>query len=320
MPSTNEPMLNTGAISQEEKPSDFNLAELASATPLPDEYHTPYAGIIYHQHKTPSCGAHAGTYVKNVQEGRNHSPAYLWKRIKQTDNLPPEAGTSMEYIFKSLKKYGVCSLDLLANTTEQSLTVYTDPSVITPAMDTDALKSRIGAYGYIWSPTIDQIKRAIYDFKIIIMRIEISADWWIPSWKEVLPLKHIYPGQGGHFVVGIGYGTDTIDGLNEWGVDWGDDGRFYFKGDYIGRITYIGTCFDYVEKAPIAITRVLHEGMIGTDVGLVQQALKDQGYFLHSVTKTFGPITKKAVTDFQQKHGLKVDGIVGPLTAKLLFS
>jgi len=111
----------------------------------------------------------------------------------------------MEGIFKALQKYGVCELSLMPNDTTVDLKTYTDPSVITKAIDDNASKSRIGAYAYDWKPTFESIKKAICDFKVVLARIEISADWWSPSWKakDILPLKTKFAGQGGHFVVHV---------------------------------------------------------------------------------------------------------------------
>lgn len=313
---------NLGAIKQERKESDFDLNQIGSATEIPESYNTPYTGTIYHQRKIPACGSHTGAYVKNIHEGKDHSPAYLWKRIKQLDGYPPEAGTSMEGIFKALQKYGVCELSLMPNDTTVSIAKYTDPSTITPEMDKNAATSRIGAYGYDWEPTFDKIKRYIYQFKVVLVRIEISADWWKPSWKgkDILPLKKNYDGQGGHFVVLTGYDKDKIYGINMWSKDWGNNGFLEFTEDYMSRITYTGTCFDIVEQAPTIFTRTLKVGMKGTDVGVLQQILKDKGYFpkTQKITSYFGGITFGAVLQFQKDNGLIEDGIVGKLTQKLL--
>jgi peptidoglycan hydrolase-like protein with peptidoglycan-binding domain len=51
----------------------------------------------------------------------------------------------------------------------------------------------------------------------------------------------------------------------------------------------------------------------GEDVGRVQEALKNQGFDVE-VDDTYGPKTEAAVKQFQEKHGLKADGIVGPAT------
>jgi chitosanase len=55
----------------------------------------------------------------------------------------------------------------------------------------------------------------------------------------------------------------------------------------------------------------------GDDVKVVQQALVDAGLAV-SADGTFGPTTAEAVKQFQQKQGLKADGIVGPATRAAL--
>lgn len=60
------------------------------------------------------------------------------------------------------------------------------------------------------------------------------------------------------------------------------------------------------------LTRVLNEGDRGADVKELQRRL---GIGADGV---FGPLTDKAVRAFQQKHGLVVDGKVGPKTAAKL--
>lgn len=307
-----------GVIDLEPKQSDFLIGSVSSAEPIPESYLTPYHGEIYHQRKIPACGSHAGAYVKNIHEGRTHSPAYLWKRIKETDGYPPEAGTSMEAIFKALNKVGVCSSTLLKNDTSLSLEEYTDSSVLTPEMDKDALQSRIGAYAFDWKPTFESIKRAIYEHKVVLVRVEISADFWTPSWKgsDILPLGMDYPGQGGHFMILTAYDEDYIYGVNEWGKDWGDNGTFYFGKDYMPRVTYTGVCFDLVEKAPTVFKRLLKYGMKGTDVGALQKILRDKGYFPkeQSITSHFLGKTEIAVCAFQKANGLVVDGLAGDKT------
>ena len=60
------------------------------------------------------------------------------------------------------------------------------------------------------------------------------------------------------------------------------------------------------------------KGSKGTNVKTLQQKLKDLGFLNGKVDGDFGPITQKAVKDFQKSKGLVVDGIVGPKTIEAL--
>ncbi len=52
-----------------------------------------------------------------------------------------------------------------------------------------------------------------------------------------------------------------------------------------------------------------------SQIQLVQQRLKNWGYYTGSVDGIYGSLTKSAVMKFQKNNGLQVDGIVGPETA-----
>jgi hypothetical protein len=62
-------------------------------------------------------------------------------------------------------------------------------------------------------------------------------------------------------------------------------------------------------------------GVTGLDVAQVrrlQGELARLGYFHHTVTGFYGPVTAAAVKQFQSSAGLKPDGIRGPLSAAAL--
>lgn len=50
----------------------------------------------------------------------------------------------------------------------------------------------------------------------------------------------------------------------------------------------------------------------------IQRALRQAGYYSGAIDGVFGPLTEKAVKNFQRDHGLKVDGITGPVTRRAL--
>lgn len=50
----------------------------------------------------------------------------------------------------------------------------------------------------------------------------------------------------------------------------------------------------------------------------IQTALKNAGYYDGEIDGKLGPLTKKAIRDFQAANKLKVDSKVGPMTWKIL--
>lgn len=67
-----------------------------------------------------------------------------------------------------------------------------------------------------------------------------------------------------------------------------------------------------------ASASVVAWGSRGSQVSLVQQKLKQYGYYDDAVDGVFGKETYNAVVWFQEKNGLKADGAVGPSTAAAL--
>ena len=60
---------------------------------------------------------------------------------------------------------------------------------------------------------------------------------------------------------------------------------------------------------------ILSMGSRGERVALIQQRLKEWGYYTSDVDGVFGRGTYNAVVRFQRKNGLSVDGQVGKKTA-----
>ena len=63
----------------------------------------------------------------------------------------------------------------------------------------------------------------------------------------------------------------------------------------------------------LTFTRPLAFGSSGTDVSVLQQYLKDQGYFHYpDITGYFGPYTWRALAAFQWDNKLEPVGYLGP--------
>ena len=69
-----------------------------------------------------------------------------------------------------------------------------------------------------------------------------------------------------------------------------------------------------------APTQALKPGATGSQVKLLQRALKALGFSPGKVDGDYGPSTVAAVKQFQAAHGLTQDGIVGPQTVSALRS
>jgi len=65
---------------------------------------------------------------------------------------------------------------------------------------------------------------------------------------------------------------------------------------------------------PTQASALVKQGDRGSEVTALQQRLKELGYFQANVTGFFGPLTKDAVTRFQQAMGLLPDGVAGNST------
>lgn len=66
--------------------------------------------------------------------------------------------------------------------------------------------------------------------------------------------------------------------------------------------------------------KTLSFGSRGKDVWQLQNALKKTGFFHQQATGFFGPVTKRAVIEFQKAKGLAADGVVGASTKKAIAS
>lgn len=77
-----------------------------------------------------------------------------------------------------------------------------------------------------------------------------------------------------------------------------------------------------VKEEPVATTKTLKKGSKGDAVKELQQMLLDRGYKLpkYGADGDYGNETVSAVKAFQKDWGLKVDGIAGPETQKMLAS
>ena len=303
---------NFGAIERTPNVSDYPLGAFTLSS-YPATFQTDISHVIVeNQQKIPACGAHAGSYLKDIQDVTRTSPEYLWKRIKQIDNYPPERGTDMLSILKTLQTRGVCGASLLPNNTSLDLATYTDPSTITMPMDADAQDHRIDTYAFQFNPTMDDIKRAIYTHGAVIALLKVDSNWWLPAWNALqMPLDPPTNVVSGHFIILYGYGQNLLYGLNEWSDQWGVKGTFTIDASYLPFITEIGTA---VDTSFGRFQRDMGQGAIGLDVYSLQKYLVSHGFGTYTPTGFYGSLTAASVKLFQRTYGIQQTGFVGPIT------
>ena len=164
---------------------------------------------IYNQAKTPSCGAHAGTWLSIfLQKINSCTPRFTWIDIKANGaDKNPDDGTDMRSIFQSLQKTGVDDFEPLGNDSSLPNAQYADASVVTQPMHDNAQTHLIDSYQFHDATTFDNLKQLIQDKDATIVLMRVGATMWTAkdgtiSWaeKDVLPLRAPNPVVDGHFV------------------------------------------------------------------------------------------------------------------------
>lgn len=334
------PVPNPGAIVSPPDERDYKLA-LGAASQRPEVFMPPEVFArepVYYQRQIPDCGANLGAFLAGMldDEGNTYSPDYQWIDIKTFDGYALTDGTDMRSIFKSLTK-GSLPYTLLPEATTMELKAFSSTKRITPAMQAEAAKHKIKAYGFHDGPlTFDDLKQLIWQNKGVALLARIGDEFWTDkkgksSWaeKDILPLRTPKSVVSGHFIVAIGYDKDTIYFANWWSEDWGRNGFGYFKVNYLPQIVQVGTIVDDINNVVIPKykwKRDLYLGISGDDVQELQEWLNTHGYPVAPAgqpgsagheTDYYGLSTTHAIADYQTKHGIKpAKGYFGPITRK----
>lgn len=66
------------------------------------------------------------------------------------------------------------------------------------------------------------------------------------------------------------------------------------------------------------LNQKLYFSVRGTQVNILENFLQGQGYMNNYIDTYFGTVTHAAVIKFQRDHGLKGDGVVGPVTRAIM--
>ena len=268
---------------------DYNLAKATAvidtipATFLPDYSLLP----VYMQGKTPTCGSHALAFFKCVQEfietgkPQDFSRRFPWINIKMVDGYPInlDTGTDTNAIMKVATSIGICDSSLMNDDITLPFDVYSSPSALTQEQKDNAQPRVVDKYAFQKNPSMLDIKKAIYQNKVVIMTLRLGEEFWTDkngngSWqeKDILPLRVPKQVVSAHFVTAWGYDEKYIYFRNSWSKDWGRSGDGYFGIEYIPYVAEIATAVDlsdgYVKKL------VMQRTILQKLVILYQQLLK----------------------------------------------
>jgi len=192
---------------------------------------------------------------------------------------------------------------------------------------------KLGNYITITEKDFDRVASTIQATgKGIMVWFYFTAREWSPEIPRVLDnLSSPYEGQASrHSVTAVDYGLKNgVEVLKiEDSAHFGSKSVRYITRDFFTKRNFLikyPMNFSYEDPqvippvppvVPLKLTKTLKFGMNDKEVKILQQILRAKGFFPSNLptTENFGPITLKAVKDFQKANGLTDDGIVGPAT------
>jgi len=326
-------IFTTGGIKSPPDYRDIRIAQVSAPREYPPSFFVDVSQLpVWHQRKIGACVGHACAKYKQLLDLKdtntvnNLSARFLYAWAKCIDGLQDE-GTWPRLVAKILKDTGCATEATCPNDTtldHESYCYQRDLNSIPTSAKDEAYKAKIKAYA--WADlTLEGIKQCVVDFNGGTLLVRLGKEWWTDkkgvytnSAAKLFPLRVPKEIVSGHEVYLIGYrdiaGDTEIHFLNSWSKDWGDKGTGYFLWSeykkYVDElITYTDIPDQLLEEAhnkpatfKYTFTRPIELGETSEEVKQLQSALKMYGTFDNAITGYYGPITSKAVLDFQIKE------------------
>lgn len=222
----------------------FAVAEQEKAVALDYRSKLP---PVFDQGQRGSCVACAGTWTvkayEEIQQGDyppgGLSAAFLYAMCKQNDGAPDEEGTMPRTAMQMLKKYGVCSEEIMPYSTLENLPVPEVPSVSGVALGA-AVNFRIQTYAQLCSSSdvtrnqaLSAMRQALAKEGPFLLALLVCENF-SPDDNNKLPLPEGEV-RGGHAVGIVGDLPDQESLIlrNSWGTGWGDNGYALLPYEWI---------------------------------------------------------------------------------------
>lgn len=251
--------------------------------------------------------------MHEVKEGRGYTqlcPKFIYTRRQNY----PDGGMWLPNALDIACKFGSCEevLQPCDMKDESFMNNKNEPAILS-----ENAKNFKGKFYFQITGGIDKIAEVMEQGYGVLLGFRFDYNEWIDvPFVDPNSQKKV-----GHGVAAVDYclyeGKKALMIEDSWGPTYGKGGRRLITQEFLdARCFYAG----YITSLPnYVFTRTLRFGSSGIDVKMLQQFLNKNGYIL-TVDGKFGNMTRLAILNFQVKHQLNSDGVVGPNTNKVINS
>lgn len=325
-----------GGIQSPPDHRDIFIGQLGLPVDVPTSYFVDISQLPVENQRQIGCcvGCAAAKYKQKIDQLDTTlvmpwSFRFLYALAKCRDGLSGQ-GTYPRLVSKILTEEG-CPVDSICpddTTIDHESFVYQriEGNIPKTAFD-EAYRAKISGYAFV-NNDLNSIKQAVVNCNGLIMLVRVGKEWWSDkngtTWDKnrLLPIQPPQQIVSGHEIYVYGYqdtGSDTkIYFRNHWTDKWADNGNGYFlysqyKAFIDEMITFTDIPNSLLENAHNSDLLFKHDftapmalGDVGSEIQALQRALKMEGLFNFEITGNYGPITQKAVLDFQNKYNLSL--------------
>lgn len=198
-------------------------------------------GVARNQKQRPTCMAFASSdvhaLVRQIPFEELSTEYAYFHALKRKPVFSPNDGVSMQNMLDAIREDGQPLeldwpyMDKLPN----NISAYVPPATVT------AVYRRNGSI----ERSLDRAMTCLDQDQPVILAIEISAEFYVPSLNTPVRAPVDSPMIGRHAVAAVGYGIESGEHVflirNSWGTKWGDQGYAWLSRHYIApRLMSIG--------------------------------------------------------------------------------